>query len=437
MNPEGETGKRFWERIYEKVYDVGAIHELPLQETIESFNKVWIIPDIAEVYQNGDAAYIVNAKLKVMMEGDYIAHQQSELSSQRKLGPSVFQNDLTTNDTGSRVKPGMTDNIKDIIRSTILPIIEDEVNNGPSFAPLRQIYHSMILAKWYEQHFKNSVLGQSYVDRNTVEGIKLSSPNASVGDPFLKDISAKDNGFPTKALGNDNSVQDIYNQYVVAYKQGAYDLIKDDYDPAKQEVVTRKYFSGGIVGNVSFQTARFNSAMLSSPAKVIAVALKQKPSVSAGHSAMLVKKEPDVQFMKKLSELLRPVQEMRKILQNPHSPKDSEEERIIEEGLGNLQERIPNLFKERNKNSAMLNSAPGGIDLNALDISTQGQATPMQAPLNPAMLQKPLNLTPRIIHIGTVNVYDFLGLNRPADGGPDDANSLMPDTELLAVKEDS
>jgi len=87
---------------------------------------------------------------------------------------------------------------------------------------------------------------------------------------------------------------------------------------------------------------------------------------------------------------------------------------------------MTNYFLFKNKtDSAMLNdhkefasrihpndsSEPGGIDLNLLDISTQGTATPVQAPLNPAMLQKPLNLTPRIIHIGTVNVYDFLGLS--------------------------
>ena len=56
--------------------------------------------------------------------------------------------------------------------------VEDEVNNGESFANLRQIFHSMILAKWYEQHFKNSILGQNYVDKNVTNGIDLDDKSS-------------------------------------------------------------------------------------------------------------------------------------------------------------------------------------------------------------------------------------------------------------------
>ena len=292
MNPEGESGKKFWERVYEKLYaslsspnvSVGdpfskdmssknngfpteAFGNDSFQQAIESFNKVWIVPNRVEVYQNGDVAYITHADFKVMLEEDYYAKQQSELSSQRKLGPSVVQE--TAKDTGFPTETFGNDNIKQIIRSTIIPLIEDEVNNGESFANLRQIFHSMILAKWYEQHFKNSVLGQNYVDHNTTSGIEL------------EDKSAK---------------QKIYDQYVQAYKSGVSNLIKEEYDPVTQGIVTRKYFVGGITANFA-QLAVTSNLVMDSNVSVsrVSVFLKKEYPVSRSiNYAMMSEKRHDM-----------------------------------------------------------------------------------------------------------------------------------------------
>ena len=42
---------------------------------VNTFNKVWIVPEKAVVYENAKAgtAYVVEAKLKVMLEQDYLA----------------------------------------------------------------------------------------------------------------------------------------------------------------------------------------------------------------------------------------------------------------------------------------------------------------------------------------------------------------------------
>src|SRR5256884_304102 len=39
----------------------------------------------------------------------------------------------------------------------------------------------------------------------------------------------------------------IYNQYLEAFKKGAYDILKEDYDPTTQQIIPRKYFSGGAI----------------------------------------------------------------------------------------------------------------------------------------------------------------------------------------------
>ena len=44
-----------------------------------------------------------------------------------------------------------------------------------------------------------------------------------------------------------NDVEAIYQRYLQAFKKGAYNYIKEEQDPITQEMIPRKYFSGGIV----------------------------------------------------------------------------------------------------------------------------------------------------------------------------------------------
>src|SRR5580693_169462 len=69
--PEGEVGKRFWKRIYEEAAKRFGTTNIP----VNTFNKVWIVPEKAVVYENAKAgtAYVVESKLKVMLEQDYLS----------------------------------------------------------------------------------------------------------------------------------------------------------------------------------------------------------------------------------------------------------------------------------------------------------------------------------------------------------------------------
>ena len=124
MYPEGEIGKKFWAKVYQAAYDKYGTTDIPL----DTFNKVWIVPEYAKVYEHGDTAFVVRASLKVMLETDYLATQKGEgvqLSSSK---------DIT----------------KKIIREIVLPQLEKEINEGANFAPLRQVYYSLILATWFK-----------------------------------------------------------------------------------------------------------------------------------------------------------------------------------------------------------------------------------------------------------------------------------------------
>ncbi|HQP11461.1 MAG TPA: hypothetical protein PK470_01735, partial [Candidatus Omnitrophota bacterium] len=65
--PENDLGRDFWARIYKKVYALYGHMNVP----VNTFNKVWILPDQAEVYEKGENAFIVTQHLKVLLEEDY------------------------------------------------------------------------------------------------------------------------------------------------------------------------------------------------------------------------------------------------------------------------------------------------------------------------------------------------------------------------------
>ena len=193
--PEGEVGKEFWAKVYAEAQKRYSSTDIP----VDTFNKVWIVPEKATVYENKDAAFVAESQLKVMLEEDYLALEKNT-EAKDQTAPA-------THKLGS-----------DIVREVVIPILKKEVNEGKNFAPLRQVYNSLILATWYKRKLRASILGQAYVDRQKTAGIDIADKNEK---------------------------EKIWQQYVEAFKKGAYNFIKEEYDPATQQTMPRKYFSGG------------------------------------------------------------------------------------------------------------------------------------------------------------------------------------------------
>ena len=187
MYPEEDLGKEFWAKVYKKAHQKYGTTNIP----ISTFNKVWIVPEKAVVYEHSRGAVISESHLKVMLEEDYLALKNTKAKA--------------------RIS-------SDVVREVLIPEIEREVNQGKTFANLRQIYNSLILAAWYKQNLRQSLLGQVYADKAKTEGI----------DTDDKKINQK-----------------IYQQYLAAFKKGVYDYIRRDYDQPSRKFIRRKYFSGG------------------------------------------------------------------------------------------------------------------------------------------------------------------------------------------------
>jgi guanylate kinase len=197
--PEDEVGRRFWKRIYEEAAKRFGTTNIP----VNTFNKVWIVPEKAVVYENAKAgtAYVVKSRLKVMLEQDY-------LSLTKHLGiQSEVSQSKNTNQLGSQ-----------IVREIVIPELTKEINEDKNFSQLRQVYNSLILATWYKKKIKDSILSQVYEDKSKIEGV-------SVDDPQEK--------------------EEIYQRYLQAFKKGVYNYIKEEVNPLTQQPIPRKYFSGG------------------------------------------------------------------------------------------------------------------------------------------------------------------------------------------------
>ena len=200
MNPDTETGKVMWEKIYAQAYAHG-VTDIP----VESLNKVWIVPGKTSVYENTSAnsVFVVDHELDVMMEEDYLGNGERGIVDNNP--PSTIHQSPAT---------------RQIIRDIIIPVIKEEVNHGESFAPLRQIMNSLILATWYKNALKDSVLTQGFADK------------AKLGGMASDHTAAKDK---------------IYQQYLGLFRSGVADVIREDYDPVTQTIVPRKYFTGGVI----------------------------------------------------------------------------------------------------------------------------------------------------------------------------------------------
>ncbi len=203
--PESKLGTQFWQQVYRLAQEKFGTTNIP----IKTFNKVWIVPRKAAVYEHDSSVFVVSRDLKVMLEEDYLALQKSLVDPYHK---QVISKEETkkVNDVSSQV-----------VKEIILPELEKEVNAGKNFANLRQIYNAMILAKWYKDNLRQTLLSRVYADQNKTKGIDLD-------DPQVKER--------------------IYQQYLNAFKQGVYNFIKEDYDPQAKTVIPRKYFSGGVQG---------------------------------------------------------------------------------------------------------------------------------------------------------------------------------------------
>ncbi|MFA5272201.1 MAG: hypothetical protein WC412_07710, partial [Candidatus Omnitrophota bacterium] len=244
-NPDSDLGKEFWAKVYKEAYEQYGTTQIP----VDTFNKVWIMPEKAEVYVQADKAFVVESRLKVMLEEDYLALANS--------GQRIADSN------GKDLNAKRSTLVSDIVRDIFIPALEKEVNEGKNFAQLRQIYNSLILAYWYKTNLKNSILNKVYADKRKIKGIELGDSGQRIADSNDKNLNAKRSTLNANNPSPD-TVQAIYQNYLSTFKNGVCNMMKVEYDPYAKKSVPRKYFAGGIEWKVSSAVTTTSSSAVGS-----------------------------------------------------------------------------------------------------------------------------------------------------------------------------
>jgi hypothetical protein len=190
--PESLLGKKYWDNVYDRAFKIFGTTRVP----IHPYHKIWIAPDLTQVWESGSAVFIKQATMKVMLEEDFTALSRNNVSAG------------ADKDISSQV-----------MRAVILPEISKDVNSGENFAYLRQMHSAVVLASWFKLRLKNSLYNRLYVDKKKIAGVDTNDPYA---------------------------VEKVYQQYVEAFKRGVYNYAKKDFDPNMHRTINRQYYSGGI-----------------------------------------------------------------------------------------------------------------------------------------------------------------------------------------------
>lgn len=196
INPQAsQTGKEFWRRLYQKAEELGVYDRIPV------ITRLWIVPDITEVYEKQSQVYIAKSSLKVQLESAYLSSKITFKDNKDK----ELQNF------------GLA-----LMEELVLPQLNKRINEAYAYADLRDVYNALILASWYKEKF----------------GVRYSSLLKNVDRRILQDVK-------TEYIFTPN---EIYRDYLKSIKEGesTFSETENFASPFYGGIITRHYFIGGI-----------------------------------------------------------------------------------------------------------------------------------------------------------------------------------------------
>ncbi len=211
-SPRTRQGKLYWQKLYSKAQELFGMEQVALP----AYTRPWIVPGEIIVRQSARSAYIYKADLKVMLEEDYLGGGQAAVNADGRFRE-------------------LNEYSSSLLRELVIPELTKEVNAGRRYAPLRQVYYSLIFARWMKEKYKE----YSAVPYN---------PGADPGDMFfiLNSCSRRINtgdlsGLTSAGRWDKNS---FFRQYRDSFRKGEYnesEIVNTQYGQT-----IRQYVSGGI-----------------------------------------------------------------------------------------------------------------------------------------------------------------------------------------------
>jgi hypothetical protein len=236
LHPDTPTGQEFWPRVLDLARRGGYSDQLPL----ETHQKAWVIAGSATVEQKDPGkpfpfpvpprydirlddygAVVTECRMKLLCETDYASLQQSVIrrdEAGRQIGNSVFH-----------------DGFLSAFRDVVLPVIEAEVNEGSHFAPLRQAYYGVALAKWYRECLAETGIHTSLLQLAQKMRVEL--------------LGGRDNQTASEEIGAGPDAPEWLNEcfarYVQLYRDGVFECVRMEQSDGNNRR-GRVYFSGGL-----------------------------------------------------------------------------------------------------------------------------------------------------------------------------------------------
>ncbi|MBU1869741.1 MAG: hypothetical protein KJ818_04650, partial [Candidatus Omnitrophica bacterium] len=196
--------------------------------TIPTLTRPWIVPSEIIIRETPTNAYIYKATLKVMLESDHLRDSPSALTSNSNgaLGQSLYDF------KDSRLKQ-LNEYSTSLIKELIIPKLTQSINTSKKYAPLRQVYYSLILAQWFKKQYQ----GQSPLGT-----VPLARPDIAMGGtvPTLINSSNLTGLTSTQPWSKDT----YFKQYQKSFKDGEYNFKQNTQTYSGTTI--RSYFSGGM-----------------------------------------------------------------------------------------------------------------------------------------------------------------------------------------------
>jgi phosphomannomutase len=165
MSPQCPEGRVYWDKMYKKASELFGSDNVE----INTVTRPWIVPGEIIIREAGDSAYVYKAGLKVMLEQDHVAGAVYPFEDERYESLNAYSADL--------------------VRETILPQLTRVVNSSEYYAAVRQVFYSLVLARWFKNKFHGTQTGYAaLINSRDLAGLKSSK--AWSKDPYFKEYEA-------------------------------------------------------------------------------------------------------------------------------------------------------------------------------------------------------------------------------------------------------
>ena len=242
LHPDTPTGQEFWRRIREISHRYGNERHLELRQ------KVWLVAGSATIQEKGPgepfvhplpagfeirdsdwSAWISECRMRVLCDTDYLALQRNPGGTSEYAASSVK----------------MHEDCLGVFREVVLPAIESEVNEGSHFAPLRQAYYGVTLAKWYREKLVQTGLHTRLAEIAEQKRLEWSGGE----DPAVS----------SQEIGLDSEAPDWLSLYFQRYEDllsGVFRCVRVEVDASTGQRIARVYFSGGVYFDIVSRVPR-------------------------------------------------------------------------------------------------------------------------------------------------------------------------------------